>query len=574
MRMVLRLIAIAIAIVAAVDPALARWIRVPLPVEVLMPPASDPSFERAVEVRRQIAATLGDRIDLDGHEEPQALLALGRAVLPVSVSTPVFALTLAQAPAVVIQKVSAAAAIPGQSSPVMATLQGAGLAGRTTTIALLRDGTQIQAIEHQWKSESETFDAVLDFVPPGPGLHRLRVTATTTGLDRPRSADLAVPVRERRLRVLAYEPRPSWPLAFVRRSLEAEPVFDVTATARTTNRSATTSAGAPASLAALQVDRFDAVLVGAPEALTPAEIRALDGFVSKRGGTLLLLPDRRLGDNVRSGFDLPELEEVILERPLTTTATGPRIKASELLLAPRSGRALEALGAVRHGADSRVVVGSLARGAGRVIVSGALDTWRYRADPEVAFDSYWRGLVADAAAAAPPRVTVDVQPSIARPGDEIVVSVQLRPTEFDDAGEPIDLPAVEAKLVSGDGGEELIRLWPGGTPGTFEGRVRAPRSGRYSATVTVQGASADAPLLVADDVVHAAGESLRVTTFAAASTGGAVIGTVDELANRLDAVRPTDVERRTRPMRSPWWIVPFAGLLCAEWALRRKGGER
>ncbi len=575
MRIVLRLIAIAIAIAAAVDPALARRVRVPLTVEVLMPPASDPSFDRAVEVRRQIATTLGDRVVLDGHEEPQALIALGRAVLPPAASKPVFAMTLDQGPAVAIEKVSAAAAIPGQSSPVVATLHGTGLAGRATTIALLRDGTKVHAIEHQWKSDDEAFDAVLDFVAPGPGLHRVRVTASTGGLDRPRSADLAVAARERRLRVLAYEPRPSWPLTFVRRSLEAEPLFDVTATARTTSRSATTSAGAPASLAALQVDRYDAVLVGAPEALTTADIRALDAFVSKRGGALLLLPDRRLGENVRTGFDLPALEEVILERPLATTATGPRIKASELLLAPREGGGIEVLGAVRHGVDTRVVVGSLVRGAGRVIVSGALDTWRYRADPEVAFDSFWRGLIADAAAAAPPPVGVNVQPSVARPGDEVVVSVSLRPTEFDDAGESIALPAIEAKLVSGDGGEEqVIRLWPGATPGAFEGRIRAPRAGNYSASVRMQGASADAPLLIADDVVHASVGSWRAAAFAAASTAGARVGNVDELATRLDAVGPTEVEQRTRPMRSPWWIVPFAGLLCAEWALRRKRGQR
>jgi hypothetical protein len=35
-----------------------------------------------------------------------------------------------------------------------------------------------------------------------------------------------------------------------------------------------------------------------------------------------------------------------------------------------------------------------------------------------------------------------------------------------------------------------------------------------------------------------------------------------------------DVATTVHPMRSAWWIVPFAGLLCAEWMLRRRQGLR
>jgi hypothetical protein len=30
--------------------------------------------------------------------------------------------------------------------------------------------------------------------------------------------------------------------------------------------------------------------------------------------------------------------------------------------------------------------------------------------------------------------------------------------------------------------------------------------------------------------------------------------------------------RPLHPMRSAWWCVPFAALLCVEWAVRRKRG--
>src|SRR5690349_19323739 len=107
---VLRVMAIAIAIAAVVDPVMARRVAVPLPIEVLMPPASDPLFERAAQLRKEIESTLGDRVTIDGREEPQAFVALGRATLPEPTSTPVFGMALLQPPALAIARVSAPAA--------------------------------------------------------------------------------------------------------------------------------------------------------------------------------------------------------------------------------------------------------------------------------------------------------------------------------------------------------------------------------------------------------------------------------------------------------------------------------
>jgi hypothetical protein len=466
------------------------------------------------------------------------------------------------------------------------TLRGIGLAGRTTSVVLSRSGTAVDRVTHQWKADDERFDTRLGFVPAAPGLHRVRVTASTSGLDDPAAADLAVVIRDRRLRVLAYEPRPSWPLAFVRRSLEVDPLFDVTATVRTTTRSATTSAGAPASLSALQAGRFDAILVGAPEALTDADTRALEAFVTRRGGTLILLPDRPFTEPVARRFGLPVFDEVVLERPLTVQPPGPLLRASELLLPRPAGSGFETVRVVRHGDRDRAAMISVLRGEGRVIVSGALDAWRYRADPDASFDMFWRGLVADAAAAAPPRLAVTIQPAIARSGDDLAVSVTLRPSELTAEEGIVEVPAVVAELVptGGDVQKDLrtigpsaprtVRLWPDVTPGVYTARLRAPRAGEYALSVRAAGTFADAPLLVAGDVVHPASAGSRAATWAAETSGGAVVTDVQDLAERITAIEASATERRTRPMRSPWWIVPFAGLLCAEWALRRRGGER
>jgi hypothetical protein len=58
----------------------------------------------------------------------------------------------------------------------------------------------------------------------------------------------------------------------------------------------------------------------------------------------------------------------------------------------------------------------------------------------------------------------------------------------------------------------------------------------------------------------------------AAAHGGTFVGAADigPLVDALRAPAARQSARETRPMRGAWWIVPFAGLLGAEWTLRRR----
>ena len=63
----------------------------------------------------------------------------------------------------------------------------------------------------------------------------------------------------------------------------------------------------------------------------------------------------------------------------------------------------------------------------------------------------------------------------------------------------------------------------------------------------------------------------------ASSRGGAVIAEPDlgTLSETIARAASPPIERRVvRPMRSPWWIVPFGLALGAEWWLRRRRGGR
>jgi hypothetical protein len=90
--------------------------------------------------------------------------------------------------------------------------------------------------------------------------------------------------------------------------------------------------------------------------------------------------------------------------------------------------------------------------------------------------------------------------------------------------------------------------------------------------VTAAGAAVEVPLLVAGDVVQAARTAPRALEFLATTSGGAVLTDVAAARDALAAIEPGEQHTEVRPMRSPWWIVPFAGLLAVEWTIRRRAG--
>jgi hypothetical protein len=413
----LRLLAVAIAIAGVIDPVITRRAPAPLSVMVEMPSGSDPNFARALARRSDVVSALDKRIVINGIVPARATIAIGNTEISNS-SAPVFAIPVqAKQPSVSIVDIQAPRhTVPGQAAAVAARVRALGVGGRVTRFSLELVGVEIAKRDHTWTKPHESFDLQLSFAPPSAGVHRVRLLARTDGVADLAVADAVVVTRAQPLRVLAFEPRPSWPLTFVRRSLEGDPLFEVAFASRTSRPAMTTSGPAPRSLQSLDVERFDVVIAGALDDLGEAEVRALDRFVTERGGTLVLLPDRRIPETIRRRFDLPRVEEVLIDSPLQLEGGIAPMRASELLLMPLSVRALAS---ARQGKAERTVIGVLDRGAGRVVVSGALDAWRYRADQSGAFDALWRAIVADGALASSPPIDIALAPQVARPGDRL-----------------------------------------------------------------------------------------------------------------------------------------------------------
>ena len=424
--------------------------------------------------------------------------------------------------------------------------------------------------------DAERFTATLRYAPPSPGIQRVTVVARPiageiTGEDN--AADLAIVATARTLRVAAFEPRPSWAAGFVRRALEADPVFDVSSLTRPSRGVEVRAGTPPHGLTRPALAPFDAVLAGAPEELSAAEVDALDAFAQERGGAVILLPDRRPSGAYVRLFPSARFEEALLENPIVVQAQGrAAFSASEFALPHDLEAGGVAIASAAWRGGERAVVASWPRGAGRVIVSGALDGWRYRAGNEDGFARFWTGTIAAVAAAAPPRLAVSVRPALAAPGETVTLRATVRTT----AARPRSLQSTRS-LVAADGSQRFVRLWPLAEPGVFEGTISAPEAGRYEARASLAGEpAAGAPLLVGEGVRRPPEHDREAMDLVAAATGGVVTdgSNLAPLERHLRGLGRRDVPVDRHPTRSVWWGVVFAAALCGEWALRRRGGAR
>ena len=217
-------------------------------------------------------------------------------------------------------------------------------------------------------------------------------------------------------------------------------------------------------------------------------------------------------------------------------------------------------------------------GAGRIVFSGAMDAWRFRAAPDDGFGRFWRSRIGEAAAAAPTQLEASFTPGVPRPGQELTIRARIRPTELEHSTDGTRTPAVRARLVGADNRDESIRLWPTAEIGVFEGRLDAPRPGTYDLQITTAtGASADEIVTVVADSHDAAntGECEHTLRLIAASTGGVAVEASDltPLARHLRGLTTEEIERRIRPARSIATLFLFVGFLAAEWTIRRRRGR-
>jgi len=523
-----RVAALLIVAAAAIDPAWTRTVRGRATVAVVEP-AGSPIVDRLRDDYRIVS-------DLDAPADAAVVVGTAYPRGEIKPTTKVATVTLAAA-ASPIAAVDAPAAVPSATTiHVVATVVRPERAPQTTVSAQI-DGVVVAQAQHAWATGETAWRAALDLVPIGEAPWVVSLAADQ------HAARAIVVDRSPKLAVTFYEPRPSWTTTFVRRALERDGRFAVTAATRLEDADAS------------------AIVVGGIERVSEADASALDRFVRERGGAVVLLPDAPFASTsplARMLGTQADEHEVMLEHaaPLTVDAPLPRLAASEMLTF--GGAGADAIARLTDGA--RPVVWTARRGEGRVLVSGALDAWRFRADEASAFDRFWRAAVSSAALATPPLVDVTVVPAVARPLERVRVRARVHPAIADGV-------SVSASLASGD----AVRLWPDAERGAFSGTFVAPANAAVSrVTVTATRGAVrhvgTAPLAIAD-VLPSDVPAIPLSLLSA-SHGGVDVAPSDlaQLDRWLRAtVTAPDVRAVRHPMRSPWWMLPLFACLTIDW---------
>ena len=600
LRRVLRLTALAIAIAAIGDPVVTRERsdRATLSLLTLPGPAASAgasasaSDERLEAVRRVLARDFD--VIVGEFSAADAAVVAGSSVPDGAAEFrgPVFAVRRSRSAAVAtIERLSMPGpARAGSRATVVADVRVRGAVGRMLGATLRADGIVVDTAALRVTSADTVLALALELPLVAQRATVVRVVAGFAGGESADSAiaDGMIEVATRPWSVLVHDARASWASTFVRRALERDDRFDLSSRIATSrgvmslSGAGSRAGGAGGLTAGARLDAHELIVVGAPDALSADEVSALERFLRVRGGAVILLLDapdagpwqRLAGGGVWSERDGGE--------PLLIAAAAgdsTNLRAAEFAwparlpvgATPLAHTVLTTRDSVR-----RPVVWTTPVGAGLLVVSGALDAWRFRDASQSAFDAFWREAAAAAAVSALPAVSARVSAHVVAPGAPVTMDATLRGVAIAASSPTGPAPIARVRATAEITGKP-VPLSPAASVGTLSGTIRAPsQPGRYEVTVASGADSVAIPVVVVADARPPVGPRAALDALVAASGGRSFDD--DELGALTTAlkaaIQPAVHPEPWNPMRSPWWILPFALLLSAEWWLRRRGGER
>lgn len=590
LRLALRLVAIAIAIAGVADPVWTVTRRAPraLTITVLetptlaLPDGATTRRERADTAANRLQTALRDSFDVRIRTErtttnanpcapDAACIVISDGARPRRLGSGRFLggvrVGATLTPNLTIRSLGAPVRTdPSASTAIDVELAAKGIRESATTLRVFDGDALVGQGSHTWPPDpnsDRTATARVEWTPIGTGLRHIRVVASpaaneVTQLDN--DAHTAVDVASEIHDVLLYEPQPTWSGTFVRRALEHDARVRVRARVRVGTAVDISTGDAPLDSAILERTNTRVVLVTTAEGLSANEVATLEQFMRLRGGSVVLMLDR-----VPSGAIRRLLPFVVAEHHANQpTRIGPLMASEFLTFAPP-----DVVTTVLAAAARGPALVSRPIGNGRIVVSGVIDAWRFRHE-NGAFAKFWQATVADAAAAAGDVLTVNATKRVAQPGERVQIDVEWRPLR-------VVQDAIEAQASMTCGSvARPVRLWPAGAPGRFEGEAIAPAPGRCRIDAAVNNSTASTPLLVraAPSGLDSPADELST---AVSAHGGTVVhaGDEHELVTRLrQSASPSYVSSPVHPLRSPWWMLPFASCLGGEWWLRRRKGLR
>ncbi|HSO76097.1 MAG TPA: glutamine amidotransferase, partial [Blastocatellia bacterium] len=352
-------------------------------------------------------------------------------------------------------------------------------ARKTVKIELSEDNRLLRSQDIAVQGDSTTV-ARLSFTPSSPGLHRYKFTAVAS-TDEPiqdnNSQELLIDVEDGRPRILYIEGEPRWEYGKLRDAIAEEKNVVLVSVLRSADgkfyRQGVENAdelagGFPKSEEDLF--KYDAVMIGSVEAtfFTFDQLKAIEQFVSRRGGALLalggakafnaggytatpladLLPIYLSGTSSGSG-EIEDFKAAPADRGRDHPAVRlnempdanakawdqmPAISLPEIITDTKPGATviLEA----RNIRDKNRVVPLLVEeryGRGRTLALLASDTWRWRMMLEsnnTSFETFWRNLLRHLVDGVRHRVEASAERSFYAPGDAVRIRAEVADEKF------------------------------------------------------------------------------------------------------------------------------------------------
>jgi len=431
-------------------------------------------------------------------------------------------------------------------------------------------------------------------------------------------------VPEQRRHILYIEGEPRWEYKFIRRAIDENPAVRVASLLKTTpNKFYRQGVESPDELVngfptdELDLFRYDALMIGSFEAaaLTPAQHDMIREFVSRRGGTLLMLGGRRgLTDGGWGPTSvaevlpvrLPELDGPSFVREPAKAMLAPAGITSAMTRLEADDEANEAaweglpeladfqtLGELKPGAETLLeakfgdktepLLVHQRYGLGNVYVLATGGTWRWQMQlphEDQRHETFWRQFLQAAATTAPQPVTLTSNRVFY--GDES--TVMLRAEVRDKSYKPASDAVVTLQVSDGMGPPTNVPMTPvAGERGLYEAAYDTTHTGvfRFEASAKTgeeELGRAQFAVRREDGVIehYHVQQNRPLLERLAAATGGTYfpVNDVSKLPEAVSFSEAGSVERQVLDL----WNIPLAFLLLlllksAEWLVRLYWGR-
>jgi uncharacterized membrane protein len=597
--------------VAALEQAVRDSAGLPLSGVVVM---SDGATNSEGEIAESLSTTLNN---LRGRGLPVFTVGLGATELEGDVE--------------IVRATAPRRALAGSPVTAEVLVRASDSSRRSVRIDLTEDNRPLRSQEIALQGQSTTV-ARITFSPTTPGLHRYNLTAAATPeepVSDNNSVEVVIEVEDARPKILYMEGEPRWEYGKLREALSQEKNLVLVSILRSADgkyyrqgveSSEDLATGFPKSEE--ELFKYDAIIIGSVEAtfFTFDQLRAVEQFVSRRGGTLLVLGGSKSfsagGYNNTPIADLLPVylsaQNVAAGEPQTFKAAPsdrgrdhpaarlaeqadanqkawelmPAVSLSEVITDTKPGATviLEARSTRERNRVTPLLVEER-YGRGRTLAMLASDTWRWRMMLESknkSHETFWKNLlrytveqVRHAVEAAPDR-------SFYGRGEQARIRVEVADEKYINVADA----QLSARLISPSGSAievPMKQTLEGGFEG-YEATVIPEEDGLYKFEVSARGGKEGAMLGTArasfisgplNREAYDAAQNRELLKRIAAETGGQYY-TAGEASTLIEDLTHTEGPSSIR-VSYDLWDMPInfllvVGLAAGEWFIRKRKG--